>query len=59
MISIEILENEHSRYQETIERNLKALGYHEEQVESLKKDIEESKTRMQDLETAISKLTEQ
>lgn len=59
MISIKILENEHSRCQETIERNIKALVYHEEQVESLKKDIEESKARMQDLKTAISKLTEE
>ena len=59
MISIKILENEHSMCQETIERNLKALDYHEEQVEILKKDIEESKKRMQDLKTAISKLTEE
>lgn len=59
MISIKILEKEHSRCQETIERNVKALDHHEEQVEILKKDIEESKTRMQDLKTAISKLTEQ
>lgn len=59
MISIKILENEHSRCQETIERNVKALDYHGEQVEILKKDIEESKTRMRDLKTAISKLTEQ
>lgn len=59
MISIKILEKEHSKCQETIERDLKALVYHEEQVEILKKDIEESKTRMQDLKTAIFKITEQ
>lgn len=59
MISIKILENEHQSASKTLERKIEELDYHEEQVEILKKDIEESKTRMQDLKTAISKLTEQ
>lgn len=59
MLSIRILENEHQSASKTLERKLEELDYHEEQVEMLKGDIEEYKVRMQDLKTAISKLTEQ
>ena len=59
MISIGILESEHRRVSKILEQKLEELDYHEEQVEMLKGDIEEYKGRMQDLKTAISKLTEQ
>lgn len=57
MISIKILENEHQSASKTLERKLEEFDYHEEQVEILRGDIETCKVKMQDLKTAISKLT--
>lgn len=59
MISIKILEKEHEQCVKKIERLQDELEEMEQNVRITKSDMEENMVRLKDLETAISKLTEQ